>query len=243
MDHAFLGSGENETMRRNTLIGWLSLMLVLCPAFSNAFTNSASEDGHLSGKMVNGYRILTVEKNAREIQFTVYRGDYIKFDFDASVGDPTLKIPSLSVKELLPKNLENAPYFKMKETGTVEFSIGNTGGRISVINYRQEHYRELTTEQAAEFIQASRPLILDVRTPYEFKTGHLKNARLIPVQALKKRLNEISAFRDKEILVYCATGNRSTVASKILNDNGFDRVSNLRYGIYQWGKKSFPIVR
>jgi rhodanese-related sulfurtransferase len=218
-------------------------MILLLSPFAQATTNESAVDTKVSGKIVDGFRILTLEETVQPVQFTVYRGDYIKFEFDASVDDPMLAIPALAVKEILPVDLDEAPYFKMKKSGTVEFSLGEAVGSIVVIDYRQEHYLELTSDQAVTFIETAQPLILDVRTPYEFKKGHLKNARLIPVQELSGRLNEISTFKDREILVYCATGNRSTVASKILNDNGFNRISNLRYGIYQWTKKSFPIVR
>jgi rhodanese-related sulfurtransferase len=66
---------------------------------------------------------------------------------------------------------------------------------------------------------------------------------LIPVQELQGRLKELTAYIDREILVYCATGNRSTVASKILIDHDFKQIANMRYGIYGWEKKNFPMTR
>lgn len=45
------------------------------------------------------------------------------------------------------------------------------------------------------------------------------------------------------ILVYCATGNRSTVAAKILIDNGFKRIFNLRQGISGWERDKHPVVQ
>ena len=230
-------------MRKTKRIGWMWLLILIFSPFSQASTDLTAVEPKISGKIVDGYRVLTIGKTDQPVEFRVYRGDYIKFDFDDSVGDPTLTIPALSVSEILPDETDQAPYFKMKQTGRLKFSLGETMGSILVIDYRQEHYRELTADQAATFIESLQPLILDVRTPNEFKSGHLKNARLIPVQELTKRLHEIASFKNREIIVYCATGNRSTVASKILNDNGFNRISNLRYGIYQWAKNRFPIVR
>jgi rhodanese-related sulfurtransferase len=66
---------------------------------------------------------------------------------------------------------------------------------------------------------------------------------LLPVQQLQGRLGDLAAYKDREILVYCATGNRSTVASKILIDNGFKQIVNMRHGIYDWAKKNFPVTR
>jgi rhodanese-related sulfurtransferase len=70
----------------------------------------------------------------------------------------------------------------------------------------------------------------------------LANAVLIPVQELQARVKELDAFKSQGILVYCATGNRSTVASKILLDNEFNQLYNLRHGIVEWSK-NHSIVR
>jgi rhodanese-related sulfurtransferase len=88
-----------------------------------------------------------------------------------------------------------------------------------VVDFHPDSYREMTAAQAADFIARMDPLILDVRTPGEFKRGHLPQAMLIPVQELQRRIAELSAYRQNDILIYCATGNRSTVASKILIDS------------------------
>jgi rhodanese-related sulfurtransferase len=45
------------------------------------------------------------------------------------------------------------------------------------------------------------------------------------------------------VLIYCATGNRSTVAAKILIDNGFKRIFNLRRGISGWEQEKLPVVQ
>jgi rhodanese-related sulfurtransferase len=101
----------------------------------------------------------------------------------------------------------------------------------------------VTAAQADAFITQDAPLILDVRTPAEFKSGHLPNAVLIPVQELQRRIGELAPHRDKDILVYCATGNRSTVAAKILIDQGFTRIANMRHGIADWYQRKYPVVR
>ena len=56
-------------------------------------------------------------------------------------------------------------------------------------------------------------------------------------------LLEIGEHKDQDILIYCASGNRSTVASKILIDAGFKRIYNLRHGIAEWAEKGLPIMR
>ncbi len=74
--------------------------------------------------------------------------------------------------------------------------------------------------------------LLDVRTIQEYKSGHLRNAVLIPVQALSENLGMLKQDKDKKIIVYCRTGSRSVSASRILEENGFTPL-NVKGGIIQ----------
>lgn len=68
-------------------------------------------------------------------------------------------------------------------------------------------------------------LVVDVRTPEEFKAGHYEGAINIPLAELEKN---IKLFGDKEkpIVVYCRTGNRSGKAKIILEKYGYKNVIN-----------------
>jgi len=231
-------------MMRNAFSILLSALLIaglsqgaVAASVSSAYTE------RVSGTIQNGYRILEMDREVENIHLTVYRGDYIKFAFTPSIGDPVLSIPSLSIDQMLVEDLSEAPYFKMKRTGVYPFSLGHASGNIEVIEYSQSNYRAVSSRQAKELITEVKPLIIDVRTPAEFKRGHMENAVLIPVQELQKRIYELSRYKNNDILICCATGNRSTVASKILIDKGFQRITNLRYGIYEWTKMKYPVVR
>ena len=68
-------------------------------------------------------------------------------------------------------------------------------------------------------------LVIDVRTPGEYGSGHYKGATNIPVNDLAARLSEIGD-RQKPIVVYCASGARSGQAAKILVAAGFRDVTN-----------------
>jgi len=63
--------------------------------------------------------------------------------------------------------------------------------------------------------------ILDVRTPREYENQHLVNAKHIPVKNLTDNLAMLQDDKDKRIIVYCRSGNRSIKASRILEKNGF----------------------
>ncbi len=86
-------------------------------------------------------------------------------------------------------------------------------------------------------------IILDVRTDAEYQTsGHIKDAILIPVQELETRLDELEKFKNHKILVYCASGNRSISASRILYKYGFNPY-NMRGGIYNWKSNGYKIEK
>jgi len=63
-------------------------------------------------------------------------------------------------------------------------------------------YKDLLTMEAIELIKNDSPLILDVRTKKEYEQGHIKNSKLIPIDELQNRINEIENYKDKKILVY-----------------------------------------
>lgn len=196
-----------------------------------------------SGKIVQGVRVIPVASGTEYLDLVVYRGDYVKFSTEASLSEPLLSIPALGIERRLPAELDTSPVFKMKTTGTHPFSIGRIRGVIRVIDYRQGNYREITAKEALGILENRDPIILDVRTEKEYREGHLAGSVLIPVQELQRRVGELGAGRDRPILIYCATGNRSTVASKLLIDKGFREIYNLRYGIFDWWKRKLPIVR
>lgn len=71
------------------------------------------------------------------------------------------------------------------------------------------------------------PVLLDVRMPLEFVNGHIPGAMNMPVDELRRRLDEVP--KSKPIVVYCQVGQRGYIATRVLSQNGFD-VSNLGGG-------------
>lgn len=227
---------------RIQLLRIVIFVLLLSQGIATPFASTEKEP-HISGNLLDGYRVLSVSENDTGIKFVVYRGDYIKFDITDVTADAEIKIPSLLINQSLNPDLKNAQYFKMKEIGLYPFTLGSITGHIEVVEYDKPHYRTLTANEAANLIRDQSPLILDVRTPQEYRSGRIENSLLIPVQELQRRYAELSEYKNDDIFIYCATGNRSTVAAKILIDNGFTRIHNLRYGIYEWEKNGLPVVR
>lgn len=225
---------------RHPVVKWMVWSAVLWFALAGVVWAGTPQ---ASGRIVEGLRYLPVPPGDNALHYTVFRGDYIKFERSPESGSARLKVPDLGIDANLPPDTASAPYFKMKQSGRFAFTLGSREGLIEVLPYQPANYREMTAAQAQAFITQNDPLILDVRTPAEFKSGHLPDAVLIPVQELQRRIAELAPYRDKDILVYCATGNRSTVAAKILIDQGFTRIANLRHGIADWYQRKYPVVR
>jgi NADPH-dependent 2,4-dienoyl-CoA reductase/sulfur reductase-like enzyme/rhodanese-related sulfurtransferase/TusA-related sulfurtransferase len=79
-----------------------------------------------------------------------------------------------------------------------------------------------------EKIKQNKGYILDVRTPDEFKIGSIESAINISDLDLRKRLQEIP--KNKDIYVFCEVGFRGYLATRILKQNGFEKVYNLTGG-------------
>ena len=82
--------------------------------------------------------------------------------------------------------------------------------------------------------------LLDVRTAGEFREVRLDGAKLIPIDQLLRRMQEVP--RDRPILVYCAVGSRSSQVVGYMARTGFAEVYNLYGGIYAWGKNGLPVL-
>ncbi|KNF07724.1 putative NADH oxidase [Gottschalkia purinilytica] len=79
-------------------------------------------------------------------------------------------------------------------------------------------------------------ILLDVRTKFEYSNDHIDGAINIPVDDLRKRINELD--KNKEILTYCQVGLRGYIASRILSENGF-KVKNLSGGYKTYNMSKF----
>jgi adenylyltransferase/sulfurtransferase len=83
------------------------------------------------------------------------------------------------------------------------------------------------------------PFVLDVRKPYEAEICTL-GGKLIPVDELEDRLDELEEHRDEDIVVYCRSGARSGRAVEMMRSYGFSRAVNLAGGVLAWSDEIDP---
>jgi len=80
-------------------------------------------------------------------------------------------------------------------------------------------------------------MLVDVRSPGEFEASHVQGAINIPAPMLRTRHTELDPNRD--IILVCSTGHRSSLAASILKRNGFSRVWNVAGGMTGYAAAGF----
>ena len=97
--------------------------------------------------------------------------------------------------------------------------------------------------EATQLINREDAYILDVREADEYASGHLPEAKNIPTSKLAERIGELEKFKDKPIIVCCASGIRSNKACGELKKNGFEKLFNLSGGVDAWVGAGYPVKK
>jgi rhodanese-related sulfurtransferase len=95
-----------------------------------------------------------------------------------------------------------------------------------------KNVKNVSGEDAAKLIRDTKNLvIIDVRTRGEYQSGHINGSKLMPVSEIGSRISELEKFRDKPILVHCASGGRSPKAVNVLLKNKFGPIYHMNHGL------------
>ena len=97
--------------------------------------------------------------------------------------------------------------------------------------------RNMTPKQLVDYMgQAEKkPVLLDVREVWEYKTCHIDGSQLVSMRTIPARLHEFK--RDEEIVAICHHGNRSAMVANFMEQQGFDKMINLAGGVNAWAKE------
>jgi len=112
----------------------------------------------------------------------------------------------------------------------------SAGGKPAVKHVKAEAAAKLLADD-------SKVVVLDIRTPDEFKAGHIKGATNLDFYAddFETRLGKLD--REKSYLVHCASGGRSGRSLALFNKLGFRSVYHLDDGFKGWEKAGKPVAR
>ncbi len=107
-------------------------------------------------------------------------------------------------------------------------------GSATTVNLNVSEFSQKITEPGV--------IIVDVRTPEEFASGHIEGALNIDFNS-GNFANEITRLNPSETYaVYCRSGSRSGQAASIMHKAGFHDVSNLNGGVIDWTNDGLPLV-
>lgn len=96
--------------------------------------------------------------------------------------------------------------------------------------YRVLDENDINYKKAMQF-QKKGAVLIDVRSPNEYKEGHLNGAVLIPEYEIGTKIVNMIPNRDKNIVVYCKSGARAKLAMETLNKLGYKNVYNIYNGL------------
>jgi rhodanese-related sulfurtransferase len=113
----------------------------------------------------------------------------------------------------------------------------------SFFGNRFKGIKEVNSSGALQLINHKNAVVLDVREPGEYESGHVLNSKLIPLGKLKDRIGELEKYTDRSIVVLCRSGNRSGTACFILGKHGFSQAYNLAGGIQAWKSANLPVEK
>ena len=105
--------------------------------------------------------------------------------------------------------------------------VGRDVARIDSLAYKSDYFEQRNH------------VLVDVRTPQEFKSGHIPGAKNIPLQTIQKELTKIT--KDQPVVFVCQSGSRSATACRILQEAGYENCINLIGGMIHWRMGGNPI--
>ena len=91
---------------------------------------------------------------------------------------------------------------------------------------------DISVDEALRLWQNKEAIIIDVRTPGEYRDEHIPGVVNIPLDELEKRIGEIP--KDKKVVLICRTGSRSAQGTRLLRSKGFNNVYNSTGGMSTW---------
>ncbi len=95
---------------------------------------------------------------------------------------------------------------------------------------------------ATQLLNDGEAVFVDVREEKEYKAGHIKGARNIPVNQLDKHIHEIEKYKETDMVVYCDNGMRASRMNGKLKKQGFQKLNTIAGGLANWEKANLPLV-
>jgi rhodanese-related sulfurtransferase len=86
-------------------------------------------------------------------------------------------------------------------------------------------------------------LLIDLRAPEEYKTGHVAGARQMSGDQILKAADTLKKYKEKAVIVYDDSGSLGPAAARQLAAQGFTKAVTLRGGLAAWRSENLPVTR
>lgn len=103
--------------------------------------------------------------------------------------------------------------------------------------------KQISPSAAVKLINQEDAVVIDLREPSEFERGHILDAVNVPYTRLGERIEELHPFKERPVILCCASGSSSARASADLRRAGFGRLFRLKGGIMSWHNDNLPTTR
>jgi rhodanese-related sulfurtransferase len=114
----------------------------------------------------------------------------------------------------------------------------------AIVSWAADAPQNVTPDQAEKLLKEKKEIVvLDVRTPEEFKDGHIAGAKNVDFQGDDFKKQVAALDKSKTYLVHCAAGGRSSRALKVLEADKFEHVYHLNDGFNGWKQARKPVAK
>ncbi len=112
---------------------------------------------------------------------------------------------------------------------------------VSAVGLELQTADVINIEIFKNYLQKEEVQLLDVRGASEYNAGHIKGAEHVFVGTLPDQLSKID--KNKQVVVYCQSGDRAAIAYSLLRKHGYENVKNYSGGMNEWEEKGEPVVQ
>ena len=103
--------------------------------------------------------------------------------------------------------------------------------------------QHVTSAEAIRLLNQEKGVLVDVREPDEYRSGHAPNALSVPLSGLAGSLTQLEKYKSRPVIVCCRTSQRSARAAVALRQQGFVSVQVLAGGMAAWQGENLPMAK
>ncbi|MBS7349538.1 MAG: rhodanese-like domain-containing protein [Comamonas sp.] len=101
----------------------------------------------------------------------------------------------------------------------------------------------LSPQDAVQRINREKAVVVDVREPAEFASGHITNAKNVPLAQLQERLPQVVKNKTLPVVLVCATSPRSVRGQAIARSLGYEKAEAMAGGMNAWRAANLPVTK